>query len=111
MKLPVCLSAVSRCVHFKIDRRGQCVNKTIPEQSVHRIASKMFKDNIIFYFLFLVRALADFLAVVYAMLLWPDKKNKLPPIRDELLLKPVTELVDEIKSGKVGFWSYQKLVA
>lgn len=65
----------------------------------------MFKDNIIFYFLFLVRALADALAVIYAMLLWPDRKNKIPPIRDELLLKPVTELVDDIKNGRVGFRS------
>ena len=58
----------------------------------------MFKDNVIFYFLFLVRAFADFLAVIYAMLLWPDKKNKIPPIRDELLLKSVTELVDDMKN-------------
>lgn len=65
----------------------------------------MFKDNVIFYFLFLVRAFADFLAVIYAMLLWPDKKNKIPPIRDELLLKSVTELVDDMKNGRVGCFS------
>lgn len=62
----------------------------------------ILQDNIIFYFLCLVRTIADFLATVYAAILWPDQKNKIPPIRDELLLKPVTELVDDIKNGRVN---------
>ena len=65
------------------------------------MATNLFKDNAISYFYYLIRFFADFVATVYAILLWPDKKNKIPPIRDELLLKPVTELVEDIKNGKV----------
>lgn len=63
--------------------------------------ANILKDNVIFYFLFFLRFFADFVATVYAMLLWPDQRNKLPPIRDDLLMKPVSELVEDIKSRKL----------
>ena len=62
----------------------------------------LLKENVIFYLLYFVRFFADFIATVYALLLWPDQKGKIPPIRDELLLKPVAELVEDIKNQKVN---------
>lgn len=48
------------------------------------------------------RILLDSLAALYAWLVHPDQKRKIPPIINPILLKPAVELADNIRNGKVN---------
>ena len=59
-------------------------------------------DKLIYFICRLIRVILDFLALLINVCS-PSHSNYLPPITDELLLKPAVELADLIKSGKVSF--------
>jgi len=59
--------------------------------------------KITYFFLRLARLIIDFIARVISFLFIPDRKGKdfLPPIKDQLLLMPATEIAKKIRSREV----------
>ena len=50
-----------------------------------------------------LRSSIDFICWIYACIFWHEKKNRIPPITDGILLKPAIEIAELIRARKVDY--------